>query len=376
MNREFVPFTLEHEMSVWEHQVSYNISESGVHALSVRELVTDAGFLDNLLDLPLGYPQTNGTPEVRAAIAALYPGASAANVLATTGAAQANFTTLMTLVSPGDDVAILSPNYTQLWGLAQTFGMRVSTFSLSEEAGWALDVDELRRAVTNKTKLIAVCNPNNPTGHILTEAEMRAVVEVASEVGAWILADEIYTGSERLSDTTTPTFWGRYERVLAIGSLSKSYGLAGLRLGWVVAPADVAEAIWKRQEYITICSTMLANKLGAYALSPKVRPRLLARGRAMIRDGYANFTRWSEQSLHTDLLSWVPPQAGAFVFARYKPEINSTELVDRLIREQSLYTVPGDHFGIDHYIRLSTGLPIAYLNEALDRVYRVLVSIP
>lgn len=373
MNREFVPFTLEHEMSVWEHQVSYNISESGVHAMSVRDLVTDAGYLDQLLDLPLGYPQTNGMPDLRAAVAALYPGATADNVLATTGAAQANFTTLLTLVSPGDEVAILSPNYTQLWGLAKTFGMKVNTFSLSEEENWALDVDELRRIVTDKTRLIAVCNPNNPTGHIMSADEMRAVVEVASNVGAWILADEIYTGSERLADTTTPTFWGRYERVLAIGSLSKSYGLPGLRLGWVVAPAEVAEAIWKRQEYITICSTLLANKLGAYALSPSVRPRLLARGRRMIREGYANFQRWSEQ--HTDLLTWVPPQAGAFVFVRYAPDVNSTELVDRLIHEQSLYAVPGDHFGIDHYLRLSTGLPVDYLNDALDRVYRVLASI-
>jgi aspartate/methionine/tyrosine aminotransferase len=360
-------------MSVWEHQVSYNISESGVHALSVRELVTEPQVIDSLLDLPLGYPQTNGMPELRSAVAALYPGATADNVLATTGAAQANFTTLMTLVSPGDDVAILSPNYTQLWGLAKTFNMRVSTFSLDEEAGWALDVDALRRVVTNQTKLIAVCNPNNPTGHLLSIDEMNAVIEVASRVGAWILADEIYTGSERLADTTTPTFWGRYERVLAIGSLSKSYGLPGIRLGWVVAPPEIAEAIWKRQEYITICSTVLANKLGAYALSPKVRPRLLARGRGMIRTGYANFQRWSEQ--HTDLISWVPPQAGAFVFARYAPNVNSTELVARLIREQSVYAVPGDHFGIDHYLRFSTGIPVDYLNEALDRVYRVLASV-
>jgi aspartate/methionine/tyrosine aminotransferase len=359
-------------MSVWEHQVGYNISESGVHALSVRELVTEAGVIDGLLDLPLGYPQTNGTPELRSAVAALYPGATADNVLATTGAAQANFTTLMTLVSPGDDVAILTPNYTQLWGLAKTFNMRVSTFSLNEEEGWALDVDELRRVVTDKTKLIAVCNPNNPTGHIMSIDEMNAVIEVASRVGAWILADEIYTGSERLADTTTPTFWGRYERVLAIGSLSKSYGLPGIRLGWVVAPPEIAEAIWKRQEYVTICSTLLANKLGAYALSPKVRPRLLARGRGMIREGYANFQRWSAQ--HTDLISWIPPQAGAFVFARYAPNVNSTELVDRLIREQSVYAVPGDHFGIDHYLRFSTGIPVDYLNEALDRVYKALVS--
>ena len=108
----------------------------------------------------------------------------------------------------------------------------------------------------------------------------------ADRVGAWILADEVYSGAERLTDEQTPSFYGRYDKVMAIGSMSKAYGLPGLRLGWAVAPAAIIDDIWARHEYVTISATMLSNKLAAIALSPEVRPRILARTRKYIRQGY------------------------------------------------------------------------------------------
>jgi aspartate/methionine/tyrosine aminotransferase len=372
MTEDFTPFALEREMSIWEHQVEYNISESGVHPMSIQELVTDPGFIEKILSTELNYPQTNGTVELREHIAALYPGATADNVLVTTGAAQANFTTFMTLLIQGDEVAIMMPNYLQIWGIARNQGLQVRTFPLKEELAWGLDQEALKRAITERTKLIAVCNPNNPTGHIMTSEEMAMVVTAASQVGAWILADEIYAGAERVTDQITPSFWGRYDRVLAVGSLSKAYGLPGLRLGWVVAPEKVVEAIWARQDYVTICSTMLANQLGVYVLSPEVRPRILTRSRQYVRDGYENFERWCRQ--HDDLFSWIPPQAAAIAFVRYRREAGSVELVNRLIQEQSTYVAPGTHFGLDHYLRLSFGLPEDYVSEALRRVYAVVSS--
>jgi aspartate/methionine/tyrosine aminotransferase len=272
----------------------------------------------------------------------------------------------------GDEIAVLLPNYMQIWGIAQNFGLSVKTFSLREELDWGLDLDELARTVTDKTKLIAVCNPNNPTGHIMTSEEMDAVVSAADRVGAWILADEVYAGAERLTDEFTPSFWGRYERVLAINSMSKAYGLPGLRIGWVVAPPAVAEEIWARQDYVTISNTTLGNKLAAHALSPEVHPRILARTRKYIREGYVNFERWCKQ--YGDLFSWVPPQAAAIAFIRYHTDANSTELCMRLIQEQKAYVVPGDHFGLDHHLRISYGLPEEYLNEGLDRLYKVIAS--
>jgi aspartate/methionine/tyrosine aminotransferase len=309
---------------------------------------------------------------LREQIARLYPGSTAEDVVVTTGAAQANFTTLLTLMDPGDEIVIMLPNYMQIWGVAKNFRFNVKTFSLKEELDWGVDIDELNRTVSKKTRLIAICNPNNPTGYILSSEERRAIIKAADQVGAWILADEVYAGAEHYTDETTPSFWGDYERVFSIGSLSKAYALPGLRIGWVIAPENMAGEIWARQDYVTISATMLGNKLAAYALSPDVLPRILKRTRKYVRRGYRNFADWCEEYSH--LFSMVPPQAAAIAFVRYKSKINSSELVRRLINEHSTLVVPGDHFGLDQHLRISYGLPDDYVNEGLERIYRTLLS--
>lgn len=374
MTTEFIPFELERVMSLWEHRVEFNLSESGVHPMSIQELMDDSRLIEDLLTTEIGYVQTNGSIELREAIAALYPGANLDNVLVTVGAAQANFTALLTVLEPGDEIVIMLPNYMQIWGVAMNFGFRVKTFSLKEELSWGIDFEELNRIVSSKTRLIAICNPNNPTGHIMSKEEMDAVIKAASRTGAWILADEVYAGAERITDEITPTFWGQYDRVLAINSMSKAYGLPGLRIGWVVAPTEAAEEIWARQDYITICTTKLSNKLAAHALSPEVRSRILRRTREYVRKGYGNLEQWCLE--HEDLYSLVPPQAAAIAFVRYNREINSSELVDRLIHEQGTFVVPGDCFGLDHYLRISYGLSADYVSEGLRRVHKVLISSP
>jgi aspartate/methionine/tyrosine aminotransferase len=373
MKPPFVPFILEREMSIWENQVAYNLSESGVHPLTIRELVQDPEILEDLLTTELTYPQTNGTIELRERIAGLYEGASSQNVLVTTGAAQANFATILTHLQAGDEIVVMLPNYMQIWGIAMNFGLNVKTFSLKEELGWAIEAENFERTVSERTKLIAICNPNNPTGHILSETEMDLIIRTADRVGAWILADEVYAGAEREIEQITPSFWDRYERVYAVGSLSKAYGLPGLRLGWVVTTSQKADEIWSRQDYITISTTMLANKLAAYALSTDVRKRIITRTRTIIREGFQNFELW--RSKHPDLFDLVPPQAAAVAFVRYLREINSSELVNRLREEKQTYIVPGDHFGIDYHLRISYGLPKDYLNEGLERLYQVIASV-
>ena len=236
-----------------------------------------------------------------------------------------------------------------------------------------MDLDNLNSAVTDRTKLIAVCNPNNPSGHIMTPEEMDAVVTAADRVGAWLLADEVYAGTERTNDEVTSSFWGRYDRVLAMGSMSKAYGMPGLRIGWIVTTEDLAEEIWARQEYVTIGSAMLDNKLAAYALSPEVHPRVQARTRSYVREGYVQFEGWAKS--HGDLFAWVPPQAAPIAFLRYHADINSTEFCTRLIHEYSVQIVPGDHFGMDGFLRFSFGLPEDYLREGLDRISKLITEL-
>jgi aspartate/methionine/tyrosine aminotransferase len=371
---EFQPFEMERFMSKFEQEVEYNLSESGVHPVSLGELLeSDPNRVERLLATELNYPYVNGTPELRENIAAMYNGATVTNVLVTVGAIEANYITVRTLLDAGDEIVIMLPNYMQLWGVAKNHGFSVKTFHLREDKKWAPDLDELDVTVTPDTRLIAVCNPNNPTGRILTEREMDAIVAAADRVGAWILADEVYRGAERLTEEETPSFYGRYDKVVAVGSLSKAYGLPGLRIGWAVGPVEMLDNIWARHEYVTISATMLSNHLASIALSPEARPRLIRRTRRFIREGYPILERWMGN--HGNLFNLAPPQAAAIAFVRYHLDINSLEFTERLRADKSTLIVPGDHFGMDHFVRISFGLPPDYLAPALDRIHELVVQL-
>jgi len=365
--RAFQPFAMEQMMSEWENVVDVNLSESGVHPMTVGELLAmDGRELNDLADIGMFYPQANGTAELREAIAALYPGATADQVLVTVGAAEANFLAVTTFLEPGDEVVLVLPNYMQIWGLAHNRGCRVTEVHLDVERDWSLDPEALAAAVGPDTKMIVVVNPNNPTGRIMSSAEMEAVVAAAERVGAWLLADEVYRGAERERAEETPSFFGRYDKVLAQGSMSKAYGLPGLRVGWTVGPADAVRAMWRRHEYTTIALSMLSDHLTRTALSPAVRPQILARTRLLLRGGYGLLAEWLAEQY--GVFTGTPPDAAAITFLKYDLPIGSSAWMERLRDESGVLIVPGDHFGLDRHIRLSFALPQAELLDGLSRI--------
>jgi hypothetical protein len=360
----FVPFELERWQSAWENRVRINLSESGVHPLSIDELLAlSGGDAKALGRLPLGYSQSNGTDALRAAIAALYPGASQDQVLVTVGSAEANFITCWALIEPGDQVAIQVPTYMQTWGLAQNFGAGVATFGLHADRAWEPDPDEIRRAITPGTKLVVVTNPNNPTGHILSREARSLIVERARAAGAWLLADEVYQGAER-NGQTTPSFWGSYDRVLVSNGLSKAYGLPGLRLGWVVGPGEVIERLWRRHDYTVIGPTPMSDFLGREAL--RVREKILARTRGILNQNYPVMDAWLKR--FGGLFEWRDPDAGAICFVRYRHTADAVALVERIRAQHSILLVPGEHFGLPHYLRLGFGNARAELERALKEL--------
>jgi aspartate/methionine/tyrosine aminotransferase len=372
--KKFQPFVMERMMSRFEKDVDYNLSESGVHPILLRELLAgDSLMLEKLLDTDLNYPHANGIPLLRQNISRMYDGAKPDNVLVTVGAIEAKYIILQTLLSEKDEIIVMLPNYMQIWGIAKNHGYHLKTFRLIEERNWSPDLDELESLLTPKTKLIAVCNPDNPTGRILTEKEMDGIISCAGKVNAWILADEVYRGATRVSDEENPSFFGRYDKVIAVGSMSKAYGLPGLRIGWAVGPAHTIEDIWSRHEYVAISATMLSNKLAAFALSPEVRPGLLQRARGYIRRGFPILQQWLNR--HKNLFEVKPPDAAAIAFVRYHFDMNSTEFVERLCQEKSVLIVPGDHFGMDRFLRISFGLPEDYLIPALDRIHELIMEV-
>lgn len=370
----FTPFDLEYTQSRWEQDVDFNLTESGVHPLTLSQLLGDHPTLfDELLAMEINYPHVNGIPELRRQIASLYEGCDADSVLVTVGAAEANQIIAQTLIQPGDEIATLTPTYKQIWGIAENGGATVKPFPLDSEHGWALDTDQLDVAVSVKTRLIAVVNPNNPTGHIFTEAEMDAIVAAARRADAWIIADEVYRGAERERLEITPSFFGRYDKVLALGSMSKAFGLPGLRIGWVAGPPDMLEELWRRHEYTAITATIISNHLAAHALSPEVRERLMTRARNYIRGGFPVLQQWMDSQ--EGLFSYTPPQASAVSFVKYHLPINSTELMQRLIEEASVFVGAGDSFGMDGHLRIAFGQEEAVLKEAFERIESVIANI-
>ncbi|MFH1278284.1 MAG: aminotransferase class I/II-fold pyridoxal phosphate-dependent enzyme [Candidatus Eisenbacteria bacterium] len=363
------PFAMERWQSTWEHRVAFNLSESGVHPLSVAELLalegeSPAPAPDALVRLRLGYMQGNGAAELRERIALVYPGADIENVLVTTGSSEANFLAALVLLEPGDLVAFMTPNYLQLRGLAVAWGGAVTDVPLREELGWEAEPDDLDRAITKKTKLVVVTNPNNPTGKVLGPKFLDRVAAAASRVGAWVLSDEVYRGAERDGDES-PSFWERYDRLLVTGGLSKAYGLPGLRVGWVVSPdRSMIEKLWSYHDYSTICPTTLSEALATAALDPLRRRKILERTRGILRENFPVIRAWADQGA----FAYHPPDAGAILWVRYEGNEPSAEIAKRLRAEEDVLVVPGAHFGMEGYLRLGYGLPGEKLAAALERV--------
>jgi aspartate/methionine/tyrosine aminotransferase len=364
-------FKMERMQSTWENVVEFNLSESGVHPLSLRELASDDEFQE-ISRLGLGYSQTNGTPELRREIAALYPGSDIDQVLATAGSSEANFLLIWSNIEPGDEVVFMMPNYMQMWGLLRGFGAVLKPLWLREGLGWAPDLDELKKLVGAKTKMIVITNPNNPTGSVLSREAMEAIIEEAARVGAWIIADEVYQGAERVGGATQ-SFWGKYDRAVVVNGLSKAYGLPGVRVGWIVGPRDFIQKTWPYHDYTTISPSILSDRIARIALSPSNRPKILRRTRDILKQNFPLLRAWMEGQ--EELFSFIAPQAGAITFARYNLKINSTELVTRLINEKSVLIVPGDHFDMDHHLRFGFGGEPGYLQTGLSRMGEFLARI-
>lgn len=358
-------FQMERMQSTWENLVRYNLSESGVHPLRIEELLSDPADREAFFGVELGYGQSNGTPELRQSIAHLYPGATEENILVTTGTAEANFLVSWLLTEPGDEVVMMMPNYMQLWGLFRGFGGEIKPLALIQELNWAPDLDQFDRAVSNRTKVIAICNPNNPTGAILTEAEMSRIVAAASRVGAWLLVDEVYRGAELRRDTT-PSFWGRYDKVIVTSGLSKTYGLPGLRIGWIASTSDLVARAWSYHDYTTIGPGPGNDLLARIALRPETRRKLLDRTRGILNANFPVIRGWIESQ--GPIFSLIEPEAGAIAYLKYRLGINSLELVERLRKEKSVLIVPGEHFAMGKYLRIGFGSNADYLRQGLDLI--------
>ena len=356
-------FELERRQSLWENLVEYNLTESGIHPFTLEELL-DSKQLKKLQEIRIGYGQTNGSIALREAISTLYPSSSHKNILITNGSAEANFISIWSILEKGDEYVLMLPNYMQTWGLAKSFGVKVKPFYLKEELNWQPDLEELKHIITNNTKLISICNPNNPTGSILNEDAVKCIIDLAEEANAFIHADEVYRGAE-LDGNEIESFYGKYDKVIAVAGLSKAYSLPGLRIGWFIAPEEITQSAWSYHDYTTISPNVLSQQIAEWVLQPQKREAILTRNRKLLNENLDFFLKWIKQRNH--LFSFIPQKAGAMSFIRYFMNINSSTLTEKLRQEKSLLLIAGDCFGMDNYLRIGIGSEQNYLREGLNR---------
>ncbi|MEM1137389.1 MAG: aminotransferase class I/II-fold pyridoxal phosphate-dependent enzyme [Bacteroidota bacterium] len=344
-------FELERIQSLYENTVQINLTESGFHPYTLNELL-NKDQISNLNNTILGYGQTNGAISLREKISSLYPNCNEDNILVTNGSAEANFIACHTLLSPGDEIIMMIPNYMQIWGIAEEMGCIVKPFSLKEEKQWAPDLDNLANTISAKTKMIVICNPNNPTGYVLSQPEMERIIKIADQHNCWIYCDEIYKGAD-LDGIEKPSFFGMYDKVVVNGGLSKAYALPGLRLGWLTGPKTIIDNAWAYSDYTSITAGILSHKVGEIVLKAEIRKKILARNISMLNENLQAITEWIKP--YNNNLSFTPPKAGGMLMMKYAYPINSTKLSDWLRIEKSIFILPGDVYGMDGYFRIGIG---------------------
>lgn len=359
-------FLMERMQSTYENVVDFDLSESGVRPVTLREMVKYGFDLDALMDSPLGYSQSNGTIELRERISALYPGSTINHVEVTNGTSEANYILALTLLRAGDVVALQIPNYLQLWGVPRSLGATVERFELERVDGtWEIDWTAFEHAVTPKTRFVYITNPNNPTGSVLSRKAMERIVKRIDEVGAYLIADEVYQGAE-VEGERTPSFWGMSDRVIVTSGLSKAYGIPGVRIGWMVGPPEIIASCWTQHDYITICPNKISDHIARVAVSPDVRASLYARTRTVLRENLPILQEWAAEM--GDFFEYTPPTAGAIVFLKYSSDAPSIPLAERILKEQSTLIVAGLQCGLEGYMRVWLGSRPEYLRDGLARL--------
>lgn len=363
-------FRMERMQSTWENVVEYDLSESGVRPVTLRELVAMGLDLEAVLDTPLGYSQSDGTPQLKSEILRIYPGARMENVEVTNGTSEANYLLALSLIEAGDDVAFEVPNYMQLGGAPPSLGARVRPFRLRTDAGWEPDWSEFEAAVNPKTRLVYLSNPNNPTGSILSPDAMVRIVRRCEEVGAYLIADEVYMGAE-IHRERTRSFWGMSDRVIVTSGLSKAYGLPGVRIGWIVGPAEIVAGCWAQHDYITICPGKISDAVARTAVRAENREKLYARTRRLLQENLPLVREWAA-GLGTGF-SLREPEAGAICLMKYAAPVPSAEIAERIRERRSTLIVPGAYLGLEGHLRIWLGGRPEYLREGLRRVGEELI---
>lgn len=360
-------FGVEIWMNEFENTCAFNLAETCVESLTVEQLLRMSGkndtVLSDLLPMKMTYGAIEGSDRLRDNICGLYSGQRRENVIVTHGTISANALIYETMVSPGEHVVSILPSYQQHYSIPESYGAEVSILPLRPQNAFLPDLDELRALMRPNTRLIAMTNPNNPTGSLMDAQFLEQVAQIARDAGAYVLCDEVYRGVDQDGDGFTVSMADLYEKGIATSGMSKVFSLAGLRLGWIAAPVDVIEAVSRHRDYNTISVGMMNDYFAAMAL--ECRDKILERSQRITRTNLAILDEWVAGE---PLISYIKPRSATITLLKYDIDMPSRDLCVRLLQETGVMFTPGSALDMEGYVRIGFANNPEVLKEGLAKV--------
>jgi aspartate/methionine/tyrosine aminotransferase len=367
-------FGVEIWMNLYETICQYNLAETCVESLTVDQLLQMTGkqdtILQELLPLKLTYGAIEGSERLRVAVSSLYTTRKPEHITITHGAIGANALIHETLVEPGDRVISVLPTYQQHYSIPECYGADVRLLKLREENRFLPDLEELKRLAGDKTKLIAINNPNNPTGSLMDQACLQEIAAIAERCGAYVLCDEVYRGIDQEGTGFTASMTDLYEKGISTGSMSKSYSLAGLRLGWIAGPKELIHAVSIHRDYNTISVGMIDDLFASIALEH--REVLLARSRSITRNNLAMLDAWVAKE---PAISYIRPKSGTTALLKYDFDLPSRDFCVKLLESKGVMFTPGSALDMEGYVRIGYANNPSVLAEGLQKTSEFLAEI-
>lgn len=358
----FERMPLEVWFDEYQFEVDCDIGESGMKFFSVKDLDIDL----NEVDLRYGYHL--GHPELRAEIVKGYQGQTIDNVAVTTGASEANFSVIAHLVGPKDHIIVEHPTYPSLFQVPRSLGRDLSLFHLKWEDDFRPDMDTLKKLVKPNTKLITLTHPGNPTGSVITKEELKEAIEIAEAAGAYLMVDETYR--DLIFEDPSPLAATMSPNAISLTSMSKTWGVPGIRIGWAVADASIVQAIRAIREQITICNSSLGEVIAKEILMK--RDKILPMLRKSMFSNYKILKEWMDSQ---EWLEWVEPKSGVVCAPRLKRGGSTDELCKLLVTKYRTFTVPGSTMELDGHFRLGFGGEQEELVKGLEQLGHALKEI-
>ncbi|MCY9805966.1 aminotransferase [Lentilactobacillus senioris] len=360
---EIAGFGVEAWLNEWETTAHYDISQSTIASLTLAELVAldpsaGAQLLTDIKKSKLNYGHIEGSSAFKQAVSQLYDHMPAENILQTNGATGANHLALYALLNPGDHVIAEYPSYQQLYDIPKSLGAEVDFWPIEETRDWQPSLAKLKELIRPDTKMICLNNANNPTGTVLDRSFMKQVVAIAKTVGAYVLVDEVY--QPLTADLDYKSIVDLYERGIATNSLSKTYSVPGIRIGWTASNAEVADIFRTFRDYTMICGGVFGDVVATYVLQH--RDQVLARNQELVGRNLKILTDWVAQEPRVSL---AIPQMVSTSFPRLEIPEATEPFCLRLLKETGVLLVPGERFDLPGHVRLGYCAPTQVLQTGL-----------